>query len=215
MTETMTATRLCLVRHGETDWNTARRVQGSIDIPLNETGRRQAAATARHLRNQHFDVIYSSDLGRALETARQIAATRDISPLIAPDLRERNYGAFQGLTHDEAHARYPQLQSRIRARELHAEPPGGESLINFAERVQAAFARIAHAHPGHTLLIVSHGGVLDVAYRMATGISLSQPRNFAICNATLNWIGFDGVNWSLHAWDERRHLDASLDEIAR
>lgn len=215
MTETMTATRLCLVRHGETDWNAARRLQGSIDIPLNDTGCAQAAATAQQLRTEHFDAIYSSDLTRALDTARQIAGKLGISPRITPGLRERDYGAFQGLTHDEAHARYPQLHPRIRARELHAEPPGGESLARFAARVQTAFERIVQEHPGRTLLVVSHGGVLDIAYRMATSMSLSQPRNFAIGNATLNWIGFDGQKWSLLTWDDRRHLDASLDEIAR
>lgn len=214
MTQIKTPTRLCLVRHGETDWNAQRRLQGSTDIPLNRQGLRQARATAERLADERFDHLYSSDLGRAMETARASAERLGLDILPLPDLRERNYGQFQGLTHDEAQQRYPALQPRLRAREPHATPPGGESLAVFSQRVERAFESLVATHTGATLLIVSHGGVLDIAYRLATGMPLEAPRDFVIGNACINWIVHDGTDWQLESWGDDTHLSGALDELA-
>jgi len=105
----MTATRFCLVRHGETAWNTERRLQGHLDIPLNDTGRAQAAATADALADDRFHALYTSDLARAQDTAQALAARieRPVAQITA--LRERHYGIFQGLTYDEAMTRHPEI----------------------------------------------------------------------------------------------------------
>jgi 2,3-bisphosphoglycerate-dependent phosphoglycerate mutase len=206
-------TRLCLVRHGETDWNVERRLQGFTDIPLNAEGLRQAHAAAAHLTQEGFEAIYSSDLQRARSTADIIAKPLNLPVENDAHLRERNFGILQGMTPDEAAERYPDIQPRIRARDIDLAPPEGESLSVFATRVREGLDGIAARHPGQTILVVAHGGVLDIAYRIATGKALSATRDFALGNATLNWISWDGQHWALIAWDQRAHLDHNLDEL--
>ncbi|MBN8441683.1 MAG: histidine phosphatase family protein [Thauera sp.] len=208
------ACRICLVRHGETDWNVARRLQGHLDIPLNENGMAQAASTARHLESLHFDAAYSSDLQRAWLTATAIAAQRPHAVQSEPRLRERHYGIFQGLTYDEAMARHPEAYARFKARDLAQPIPGdGESLVGFADRVTAALTQIAQRHPGEQVLVVTHGGVLDIAHRLAAAKALEAPRDFTIPNAALNWIALEGGRWRLIAWGDESHLVAALDEL--
>ena len=207
-------TRLCLVRHGETAWNVERRLQGHTDIPLNETGLAQARATAASLAAEHFDAAYSSDLTRARQTADAIAARCGLTPGFDASLRERNFGAFQALTYDEARARFPHDYHRFETRDPEFTfPDGGENLREFAERIRCTLEGIARRHRGGRVLIVTHGGVLDIAHRIATGKSLQAPRDFTIPNAALNWIAWNGETWSLIAWAEQRHLGRALDEL--
>lgn len=206
-------TRLCLIRHGETDWNVEKRLQGHLDVPLNAKGRHQAGAAARFLAGEHFAAIYSSDSGRALDTAQEIGQVLGRAVEVMPDLRERHFGCFQGLTQEEARRMNPEAYGRYRAREKDFEIPGGESLGRFAARITGALTEAARAHPGLAVLVVTHGGVLDIAYRLATGKPLSEPRDFTISNATLNWIAFEAGAWRLLAWDENAHLDETLDEL--
>lgn len=113
------ACTLCLIRHGETSWNVERRLQGHLDVPLNEAGRRQACLSAAALAGQSFSALYCSDLGRAHETARWIAEALGLDPVPLESLRERHYGAFQGLTYDEARTRFPEdyaASPRVRSR---------------------------------------------------------------------------------------------------
>lgn len=207
-------TRLCLVRHGETAWNAERRLQGHTDIPLNAHGIAQAQATAASLAGERFDAAYSSDLARARQTAEAIAGRCLLTPAFDERLRERHYGAFQSLTYDEARERFPDDYHRFETRDPgFALSAGGESLIEFAERVRSTLEAIAGRHRGGSVLIVTHGGVLDIVHRLATGMHLQAPRDFGIPNAALNWIAWDGVAWSLIRWAEQRHLDQSLDEL--
>ena len=207
-------TRLCLVRHGETAWNAERRLQGHTDIPLNAHGIAQAQATAASLAGERFDAAYSSDLARARQTAEAIAGRCLLTPAFDERLRERHYGAFQSLTYDEARARFPDDYHRFETRDPDfALSEGGESLIEFAERVRSTLEAIAGRHRGGSVLIVTHGGVLDIVHRLATGMHLQAPRDFGIPNAALNWIAWDGTAWSLIRWAEQRHLDQSLDEL--
>lgn len=211
----MSITRICLVRHGETSWNSEHRLQGHEDIPLNSTGKAQANAASHALSSQHFAAIYSSDLLRARETAETIARQSGQKVFLEPDLRERHFGAFQGLTREEADLRHAGEYTRLRLREPDAHPPGGgESLHVFGTRVRKALQEIVLRHPGDELLVVCHGGCLDVIYRMVTGKPLDEPRDFPLGNATLNWIGFDNGQWRLITWDERAHLACSADETS-
>lgn len=209
-------TTLCLIRHGETAWNAERRIQGQLDIPLNATGEAQARATAAALHGQHFDAAFCSDLARAHATA--LATTEHLGITLTPDtqLRERHYGLFQGLTYTEAEQRHPEDFARHTAREPdYAFPDGGESLIRFGARVLAAIERIAEAHAGGRVLIVTHGGVLDIVHRLATGKPLSQPRDFALPNAALNWVVREPDGWSLLCWADQTHLAHTRDELPR
>lgn len=212
----MPITRICLLRHGETEWNTQRRWQGHEDIPLNRHGELQAHAAAEALQDQRLDIIYTSDLNRAKTTARLIADACLTPLVVEPELRERHFGAIQGLTRREAEERYPSLYSRIQAREPDVDPPGrnSESLGRFARRIGAVFRSIAVRHPGKRVLIVSHGGCMDIMYRVVTGMSLEAPRNFALGNATINWVSWQEGQWQLREWDKKAHLVGVLDEIS-
>jgi probable phosphoglycerate mutase len=207
-------TRICIVRHGETDWNAERRIQGQIDIPLNAAGQAQAAATAAGLAGRRFDAIYSSDLLRTWQTAQPIAAACGLEITAAPGLRERHYGRMQGLTTAEAQQQAPDLHAAYASRHPHHDLDGGETLTAFAERVAATLAQMIAAHPGETVLLIAHGGVLDIIYRIATGRDLAGPRDFPIPNAGLNWIEHDGAGWRLVAWADRAHFERCLDEVA-
>ncbi len=210
----MDATTLCLVRHGETAWNAERRIQGHLDIGLNDTGRAQARATATGLAGERFAAIYCSDLGRARDTASAAAERLTLQPVPMPSLRERHYGAFQGLTYEEARARFPDQYLRFAARDpAFAFSEGGESLETFRTRIAAALEAIARRHAGTRVLVVTHGGVLDIAFRLATGRSLDAPRDFEIPNAALNWIAFEDGRWRLLDWADRRHLAATRDDL--
>jgi len=206
-------TRICLVRHGETDWNVERRLQGHQDIPLNANGLAQAQALAEALADTRFDAIYSSDLSRALETAEQVADRLGLAVVQLPAVRERNFGIFQGLTRQEAELRFPEMQARVTRREPDFVPPEGESLRQCFERIATLLDDLADRHIGQTILLVAHGGVLDAARRFVTGMALNLPRDFELGNAALNWLArTDGV-WRLEAWDDQRHLNGSLDEL--
>lgn len=207
-------TRFCLIRHGETDWNVEHRIQGQIDIPLNATGKAQAEAAARELAAKSFSALYSSDLARTLATADAAAGSLRLGVESTPTLRERHFGDFQGLTHREAQARYPDDYLRFRQRDLdHAPPGGGESLRDLAARVEAVLNDLAGRHSGETLLLVTHGGVLDIARRVATGQSLEAERDFLLPNAALNWIERRNGRWALLSWAEQSHLETSRNEL--
>lgn len=207
-------TRFCFVRHGETDWNVQRRLQGHIDTPLNQTGLAQAEATAKGLQGHAFDALYSSDLIRTLQTARYAAQLLDLPIHLRADLRERHYGAFQGLTYSEAERHFPADYARFKVREAAYEIlDEGESLLQHRQRVQICLEDIAVKHAGESVLIVTHGGVLDIVYRMATGLDVSAPRDFGIPNAALNWINFRQGEWQLLQWADQAHLHAALDEL--
>jgi probable phosphoglycerate mutase len=208
-------TRICIVRHGETDWNAERRLQGHIDVPLNAVGLAQARATAAILAGETFTALYSSDLQRAAQTAGVAAEVLKLAVRPEPRLRERRYGAFQGLTYEEAQARFPDAYRRFQEREPEfAFADGGESLVDFAARIRTALGDLARRHPGEQILVVTHGGVLDIAHRLTSGQPLASPRDFHIPNAALNWIEYAGAGqWRLLAWAQQGHLKAARDEL--
>jgi broad specificity phosphatase PhoE len=145
-------TTILLARHGETDWNVQRRVQGHSDTPLNDTGRDQARALAEELAGETIDAVFSSDLLRAHETARIVAGPRGLEVTAIRDLREKHFGTWEGLTDEEILTRFP---------EARVGPWGdGETREEVAERVLAALQRIADTHPDASVLVVSHGGPL-------------------------------------------------------
>lgn len=205
-------TRVCFIRHGETDWNVEKRIQGHTDISLNETGRAQALAMAFNAAHQRFQAIYSSDLKRAHETAQLLAQREDQEVRLLPQFRERHYGLFQGITADEGAVRHPQAYAHYVARDLDYDFETGEPLRLFADRVADGIDWLVRHHSGQTIAVVSHSGVLDVIYRRATGRPLHTPRDFVIPNCALNWFHFDGQGWHLEAWADRHYLHDVLTE---
>ncbi|HLO64858.1 MAG TPA: histidine phosphatase family protein [Azonexus sp.] len=207
-------TRICLVRHGETEWNAERRIQGQIDIGLNETGRRQAVAAGRWLKGAALAALYSSDLKRAWTTAQAIGTEVGLVPTPVPEMRERRYGVFEGLTYDEARTRYPEGYGAFEGRNADYDFENGESLKAMFARVTGKLKEIAAAHPGQNVAVVLHGGVLDVINRFVRNNPLEMPRDFLIPNAGINWISVSNGAWCLETWGETDHLEpGALDEL--
>jgi len=206
----MSETVLTLVRHGETEWNAAGRIQGHLDIPLSTTGLAHAAAIGRRLGGEAFDAILSSDLERALQTARAIVRHPGQTILRDARLRERHLGVLQGLTGEEAAIRQPHAWGAFKARNPEAALEGGETLGEFSQRVVGLIDKLLRAHSGSRLLLVTHGGVLDAAFRHATGMPLNARRNFPIYNTSVNVLRHrDGV-WTVESWGDVSHLPQEL-----
>jgi len=201
------------VRHGETDWNAQRRVQGQIDIPLNAKGRTQAAALARGLAAECFSALYCSDLQRALQTAEPTASSHQLTIRSDPALRERHFGVLQALTAEEAQVRHPQARLRHVARDPQYALESGESLAAFERRICECLDELFRRHIGESILVVTHGGVLDIAYRRATGRDLSSRRDFELPNAALNWLEAVAGDWRVLRWADAAHLGPALDEL--
>lgn len=214
----MPTTHIVLIRHGETEWNAERRLQGHIDIALNEEGLRQAGALAAALSGEHFDAIVSSDLQRAAQTAQALASLKGMPVASDPHLRERCYGAFEGLLYADIEARYPVEFAAWQARDIDSVMPDGpraaESFRQFYARSMGAMLGWAARHPGQSLALVAHGGVLECAYRGALGLSLDTPRDFPVKNASINRFSVSDGVLQLHSWGETAHLARGvLDEL--
>lgn len=154
--------RVLLIRHGQTDWNMQRRWQGQTDIPLNDEGRQQANLLAEYLRDTatKIDLIYSSDLERAWETARPISAFSGVEIQTDPRLREIGVGLFEGLTGTEIDAKYPQEYLKMREDYLNFVFPQGESRLIMQTRAYAALEDVAADLGSRTAVLVTHGGVI-------------------------------------------------------
>jgi 2,3-bisphosphoglycerate-dependent phosphoglycerate mutase len=208
----MSTTKLCLIRHGETTWNAERRLQGHTDIPLNTKGIQQARQMAQAIKNTKlsFDALYTSDLKRAADTANAIVELFGVEARVDSALRERHFGALQGLTIQDAPLLQPAIWQAHIARDLEHELAGGESIEQFAIRVQTVLDKIQEQHSGQTILLVSHGGTLDMVYRIASKQALSAERVASVPNASFNWISHQkGVGWSVEKWADTRHLEGS------
>jgi probable phosphoglycerate mutase len=200
------AVALVVVRHGETAWNREGRIQGHGDSPLTERGLAQAQAVAGRLARERVDALYSSDLGRARDTARYLAASTHLEVRLEPGLRERAFGILEGKTWDELGHDHPDC-----ARQLLEDPayviPGGESLVQFRERVWGALGRVAReATSGEAIAIVTHGGVLGLFYREAMGLSLAAPRRYTTLNASVNHFRYHAGRLTLVRWGDADHL---------
>ena len=209
----MQRTLLCVVRHGETAWNAEGRVQGQLDVPLNEIGLAQARAVAAALQGEQFTAIYSSDLQRVTRTAEPTATMLGLQVRLDPRLRERHYGMFQTLTYADVKILHPEDYARFKAKDLDYDFRSGESLRTFSARSVACLAEIAARHPGESILVFTHGGVLEMARRHATGSSLTTVREFEIPNAGLNRLAIAGDAWSVLGWADCGHLEAALDDV--
>lgn len=202
------STRIILVRHGETDWNVEGRIQGHLPVPLNAQGAAQAEALAIHLRNVQFDVMYSSDLLRARQTAELIAEVSGHEILEDERLREWDLGILSGLLRTEAERGHPQAARIYREYLVDQIVPGGESIRQRFERVTKAIADFAARHPGETVVVVSHGGPLGDCYHRAAGKGVEERMKVDLFNASINRIGIDGDLWSLESWAQVEHLSA-------
>lgn len=203
----MAKTTLLLVRHGETIWNLEHRIQGHLDSELSELGWRQAAALEKAFSTRKIDVLYSSDLGRALKTADAIERATGLKTIPKVCLRESNLGVLQGRTtaemldhisqeeYDLFHRRHPNFQI-----------PEGESLLMRHERATNCVNELVAAHPGKNIAAVTHGGFMESIFRYVFDMPLQAPRSFSILNASINTLEFEDGKWHLVTWGDVSHL---------
>jgi probable phosphoglycerate mutase len=199
-------TRLTFIRHGETDWNRQQRFQGQIDVPLNATGHAQAARLAARLAGTRPDQLFSSDLRRAHETAAPLARAWSLPTLPLPGLREQSFGVLEGLDVPTIQQRHPELWSRWLEHRADYALPGGESQRQFHTRVWAAVRELAEAYAGRDVVVVTHGGVLDMLWRSAHQLPLDGPRRCAIPNTGINRLQWQDGALRIETWGDDSHL---------
>jgi 2,3-bisphosphoglycerate-dependent phosphoglycerate mutase len=202
----MESTRILLVRHGETDWNAAGRIQGHSDTPLNAAGRLQAQRAAQRLAREPIRALYSSDLARAFETAAIIGAPLGLTVVASPQLRERRYGEWEGLTAAEIQAHYPEQFAIWRARSTDFAPPQGETRNEILTRALAELQTIARRHVREMVVVVSHGGLCYVLINHILGNVDGDRREFTIGNASIHTLDVTGDQWSVISMNETAHL---------
>ncbi|HSV78055.1 MAG TPA: histidine phosphatase family protein [Ramlibacter sp.] len=210
----MEATRIIAVRHGETSWNVDARIQGQLDIQLNDMGRWQARRVGLALSSELISAVYTSDLGRAHETAQFIAEAAGVPLVSLAGLRERHFGLFEGKTFDEIQQTWPDHAHNWRKRIPEWQPPeGGESLLQLRARVSRTVNDLAARHCGEQVALVAHGGVLDTLYRIATGQEVNSPRTWQLPNGAINRLLWTPEGFTLVGWSDTQHLEhAAFDE---
>ncbi|VVE65675.1 histidine phosphatase family protein [Pandoraea captiosa] len=213
---TCTTTTLTLIRHGETDWNRVKRIQGHTDIPLSVEGQRQAVLLGERIAREVaaqgsvFDHVLTSDLQRAVQTAAPVALACGLPLVRTARLRERHYGVFETHVPDEIQAAFPRDYAQWQTRDPDFVIPGGESMRAFYARVTEFIAQVLRDYAGQRVALVAHGGVLDCSYRLATGLALTEPRAYPLLNASVNRLSHDGERWHVLSWGDVAHLDDAV-----
>lgn len=202
----MNQTQLIIVRHGQTQWNLKLIRQGHLDSPLTEKGVAQARALGERLARESFTALYSSDLGRALQTAQMIAEATGHKIVTDARLRERHLGIFQGLNGDEIREKYPEEYRLHRTVGPTYIIPDGESVEQQVARNVEYLKEIAERHLGEKIVVVTHGGVLSGLFRHTFSIPFTVPRRFEFTNASLNVFNYEDGNWFLQTWGDISHL---------
>jgi len=202
----MEATRILLIRHGETDWNATGRIQGHNDTPLNAAGREQARRVAQRLASEPVRALYSSDLARAYETATIIGQPLGLAVVTSARLRERRYGAWEGLTSAEIQARYPEQFAEWRGRSTDFAPPHGETRSELLTRALTELQTIARRHARELVVVVTHGGLCYVLITHILGSVNGNRREFTFANASIHTLELTGERWSVISMNETSHL---------
>lgn len=199
-------TELILLRHGETDWNRELRFQGHVDVGLNVIGLEQARRLAQRLAGETAHCLYASDLMRAQQTAQPVSLELGLATISDSALREQSFGRVDGMRVDDIKVQYPKAWDEwLRFQEDYGMPEG-ETTRQFHARVMDAVQRMVSAHRGQTLVVVTHGGVLDMIYRTARSLGLSGPRQSEIPNAGLNRVRVREGGIDILAWADVQHL---------
>jgi probable phosphoglycerate mutase len=201
------STRILAIRHGQTAWNADGRIQGHTDIPLDAIGLQQAERVAQALAGDELQAVIASDLLRARQTAAPLAARKGLPVQTDAGLRERGFGDFEGLSFAQIEQRWPEQAAAWRQRDPDFGARGGEVLRDFRTRVVVAVERLALAYRGQCIVLVTHGGVLDLLYREATRVALDAPRTWQLANAGINRLLHSGQGLMLVGWGDVGHLD--------
>jgi len=203
--------KLLLVRHGETDWNLAHRYQSYSDVPLNQNGILQAQYLAKRLSKENVGIIYSSDLSRATETAKYIA--KEYEPVLVVECdshwRELSFGKWEGLNHGEIQAQWHTEVDAWYADPVNVSPPSGETMLQMSKRVQSALNELKSKHKDETVLIVSHGGTIQILLCMLLGVELRRYGQFHVKQAALTILNLYEDAVILDLFNDVSHLKNS------
>lgn len=199
-------TELILLRHGETDWNRELRFQGHVDVGLNAIGMEQARRLARRLAGEKAHRLFASDLLRAQQTAQPVAQQLGLASVTDPALREQSFGQVDGMRVEDIKVQHPQAWAGWLLFQEDYGMPGGETTRQFHARVMDAVSRLVAAHRGETVVVVTHGGVLDMIYRTARSLGLSGPRQSEIPNAGFNRVRVREGGIDILSWADTAHL---------
>lgn len=200
-------TELVLIRHGETDMNRELRFQGHVNVSLNAIGLEQARRLAARMAGEKADAVYASDLLRAQQTAEPIAGTLSLPAVAETGLREQHFGRVDGMRVDDIKRELPDAWAGWMRFEQDFAMPEGESTRMFHARVMEAVYRVCASHPRQTIVVVTHGGVLDMIYRTARSLGLDGPRQSEIPNAGFNRIKVRQGGIDILSWADTRHLE--------
>jgi len=204
-----------MIRHGQTDWNMQKRLQGHSDTPLNENGIKQAITLAETLRNEPLSAIFSSDLQRAYKTAEEIARLHNLPVHTDPNLRERCYGAFEGMSKSEIKENHPEAHAAWNAGDPDYLFPSGkrtaESIREFYHRAINTIFQIASPYPGKKIVLIAHFGIIESAYRASQGIPLGTRPQMPkpVLNTSINRFLVSHNSIKLLQWGETEHLESS------
>jgi len=196
-------TVLYIIRHGETEWNRMGKCQGHLDSSLTEAGFRQAQILADGLAEKGIEVLYSSDLGRAMQTAHIISERLGLPVNAEEHFRERHFGVIEGLSRQELQDQYPDEWESLSSGDPDYALPGGESGKQLYKRCVNRCIELVRHHTGQRILIVAHGGVLTSLFYHALCIPLTNPRRFSLFNAAINCFIVFEDQWYLETWGYR------------
>lgn len=204
----MNATRIIITRHGETDWNSQKRIQGHTDLALNLSGKEQAEALSKRLSSSSISTIFTSDLKRALETATILKARLNgAEVVVTPLLRERNWGEFEGKCWNEIVDRIPDEIKKMQSHPLNFTPEGGESRSDMLERVKSFLSSIENINASGMIAVVTHGGVASLMIKYLTGMNLDSITPFHIENCSVNILeNKHGKRWVINCLNDTSHL---------
>ena len=199
-------TQLIIVRHGETEWNVKGVWQGQLNSPLTERGEKQAEAVAVRLKDYPIAHIYSSDLGRCIQSASPTARILELELKTDIRLRERGFGVLEGMSKEESQERYPGVWSGLSRKDIDFAPEGGESLRQKQVRFEEVYLEIAERHVGETVVVFTHGGGVDAILRTSLGIGIEAERPYTLWNSALNIVSYLNGHWTVDTLGDIAHL---------
>ena len=199
-------TKVIFVRHGETLWNYSKRYQGHSDIPLNKKGLEQAERVAQRLAGETISAVYSSDLVRAASTAQAIADRHSLRCTMVPELREINFGLWEGLTYGEIMVKWPDILSAVYSRPGKDLIPGGESFYDVQHRTTIGLSKCIAGHDEETIVVVSHGGTMRVLLCDALGLAIENMWTLQQDSTAINIINYFGATKVVSLVNDTCHL---------
>ena len=205
-------TKLLLIRHAQTEWNIQRRFQGHGNSPITEEGQEQLQRLKSRLAGVEFDVVYSSDLGRTMETSQMLSGKKRIEE---PRLRERGVGVLEGLDLEQIMAKHAEAFQAFRAGDKDHQIDGGESLQTALDRAWEFLEEMPVKHAGAELAAVSHAGLIRLICKQILGLKLDAPNFFQIPNTSLTQLIFSqkDFTWSLECLADTTHLQPVFDPL--